>query len=186
MNDPLLSRVAQGDQAAVSAVLDRYGDLVWSLAHRFTRNRAEAEDAVQEIFIELWSNAGRYDENKASETTFVAMIARRRLIDRLRKSKRQPTTEELDKAVEVSEAPAGVAIETVDEAERAEKLMEELKPEQREAIRLSVYYGYSHQIISEKLGLPLGTVKTHIRRGLLRIRDAMTASRSGIGGEAMR
>jgi RNA polymerase sigma-70 factor (ECF subfamily) len=81
----ILKRIAAGDKTAVQDCLDSYGGLVWSLARRMSPNTNEAEDAVQEIFIDVWKNAARFDESQSSETTFVAMIARRRLIDRLRK-----------------------------------------------------------------------------------------------------
>ena len=97
----LLARVARGDEDAVSACMDRFGGLVWSLARRYLRNDAEAADAVQEIFIELWQNAKRYDPERGSEETFVAVLTRRRLIDRLRKLKRQPRAASLAAAAEV-------------------------------------------------------------------------------------
>jgi len=170
---PLLARVAAGDQEAVKACLDRFANLVWSLARRFTSNPTDAEDAVQEIFIELWSSAARYDPDKASETTFVAMLARRRLIDRLRKTKRQPEIEELSVAADVQQADLGPGIEVVDDAARAASLIRTLKPEQQQVIKLAVYEGRTHQSIADTLQLPLGTVKTHLRRGLLKVREAM-------------
>lgn len=184
MSEALLNRIAAGDRGAVEAVMERYGNLVWSLARRFTSNRTDAEDAVQEIFIDLWSSAARYDGSKASESTFVAMIARRRLIDRLRKTKRQPGTEELDAVGDLGDPAASPDLETRDEAARAFRLIRELKPEQQEVIKLAVYDGYSHQGISDKLGIPLGTVKTHLRRGLLRVRDGMQAPEAVPSGRA--
>src|SRR5262245_66294972 len=89
----LLARVAEGDAIAVRECIARYGGLVWSIARRF--ELADAEDAVQEIFLDLWKSAARFDPNIASETAFIAMIARRRLIDRRRTRKRRPTTEQL-------------------------------------------------------------------------------------------
>src|SRR3954470_14464574 len=86
---PLLGRVAAGDQQAVRECLARYGGLVWSIARRF--EAADAEDAVQEIFLDLWKSAARFDRQIASEASFVAMIARRRLIDRKRTRGRRPT-----------------------------------------------------------------------------------------------
>lgn len=86
----ILERIAAGEQHAVNECLDRYGNLVWSLARRYLRNAADAEDAVQDIFIDIWSSAGRYDRNIASEVAFISTIARRRLIDKLRKADRRP------------------------------------------------------------------------------------------------
>jgi RNA polymerase sigma factor (sigma-70 family) len=177
--EPLLSRVAAGDQQAVKACLDRFGNLVWSLALRFTASRADAEDAVQEIFIDLWSSAARYDPAKASETTFVAMLARRRLIDRLRKSGRQPPTEELSAAADLQQPDLHADVAVKDDAARAARLIRTLKPEQQQVIRLAVHEGHTHQSIADLLQMPLGTVKTQLRRGLLKVREAMRAADAG-------
>ena len=179
--EPLLARVAAGDQEAVNACLNRFGNLVWSLARRFTDSRGDAEDAVQEIFIDLWSSAARYDSDKASETTFVAMLARRRLIDRLRKLKRQPEMEELSAAADFQQPDLHPDIALQDDAARAARLIRTLKPEQQQVIKLAVYEGHTHQSIADALRMPLGTVKTHLRRGLLKVREALqrTDARSG-------
>src|SRR5262245_63951716 len=87
----LLGRVAAGDQAAIRECIARYGGVVWSLARRFEARDGDAEDAVQEIFLDLWKSAARFDRQIASEAAFVAMIARRRLIDRKRTRGRRPT-----------------------------------------------------------------------------------------------
>lgn len=178
---PLLVRVSAGDQEAVQACLDRFGNLVWSLARKFTTNQADAEDAVQEVFIDLWSSAARYDSSRATETTFVAMIARRRLIDRLRKTKRQPGTEELSLAAELEHPDAPPDAVLQDDASRAASLIRTLKPVQQQVIKLAVYEGHTHQSIAEAMQLPLGTVKTHLRRGLLKVREAMQAANADAG-----
>jgi RNA polymerase sigma factor (sigma-70 family) len=180
--EPLLARVAAGDQEAVNACLNQFGNLVWSLARRFTASQVDAEDAVQEIFIDLWSSAARYDSDKASETTFVSMLARRRLIDRLRKSKRQPNMEELSSAVDFPQPDLHPDIALQDDAARAAQLIRTLKPEQQQVIKLAVYEGHTHQSIADALRIPLGTVKTHLRRGLLKVREAMQKSDAGSGG----
>lgn len=84
----ILERVAAQDPTSFRECVEKYGGLVWSLARRFTPNHADAEDATQEIFLDLWQKAGRWDRNKSSEVTFVTMLARRKLIDRFRKSNR--------------------------------------------------------------------------------------------------
>jgi len=168
----------------VAACLDRYANLVWSLARRLTPTRTDAEDAVQEIFIDLWSSAGRYDSAKASETTFVAMVARRRLIDRLRKNRREPSMEELGQAASLGDPGASAQIEIRDEAARASRLIQTLKPEQQQVIKMAIHDGHTHQSIANTLGIPLGTVKTHLRRGLMRIRSAMQTPAVTTGREA--
>src|SRR5215212_9595046 len=88
-NTSILQRIAGGDQTAVQDCLNQYGNLVWYLVKKFNGNAEDAEDAAQEIFIDIWRNAARFDAAKAPEAAFITMIARRRLIDRLRKHKRR-------------------------------------------------------------------------------------------------
>jgi RNA polymerase sigma-70 factor (ECF subfamily) len=172
--DCVLPRIAAGDPAAVPDCLARYGGLVWSIARRFLGNSADAEDAVQDVFIELWKNAGRYDPSRAAEPTFVTMVARRRLIDRKRKAGRAPAPQPLP-----DEAPAPRAgadrVELEDEAARAAAVLGELREDERRVIRMAVYQGMTHEEIAAATGLPIGTVKTHIRRGLIRVRERLAA-----------
>jgi RNA polymerase sigma-70 factor (ECF subfamily) len=141
----------------------------WALARRLLNNQAEAEDAVQEVFVEIWKNAWKYDPTVASETAFVAMLARRRLIDRRRLSRRQ----ERDTLPESSPAPDPTPVADPEEAAAAATAIEQLSAEQRRCLRLSIYEGLSHEKIAVSTGLPLGTVKTHVRRGLIRIREIL-------------
>lgn len=172
----ILQRVANGDRAAVNECLDTYGDLVWSLARRFNSAHADAEDAVQDIFIDIWTHAGRFDPSKASETTFVATIARRRLIDRLRKQGRRPYHDDIDDTILPADLDRSLKPETGVELDIVSKAMAMLRPEQQEVLQLSVVEGYSHSAVAERLSMPLGTVKTHVRRGLIRIREELEMS----------
>ena len=177
MPDPILPRVAAGEALAVQECIDRYGGLVWSLARRFCANRQEAEDAVQEVLIELWTKAGRYDARLASEITFVAMIARRRLIDRGRKKQR--TVESADIEDRVTGADLGQErVELCDEAAHAAKAFAHLRPEQQRVLKLAIFDGLSHEQIAQATKLPLGTVKTHARRGLARLRELLGLART--------
>jgi RNA polymerase sigma-70 factor (ECF subfamily) len=171
---PVLPRVAAGDPAAVRECLTRYGGLVWGIARRFAANPADAEDAVQDVFVEVWKAAGRYDPSVAAESTYIAMIARRRLIDARRKQGRRPKAEPLADDVATRAEPCPV--ELADDAAVAQRALAELRPEQQEAVRLAVLCGLTHDQIAERTGQPLGTVKTHIRRGLLRVRELLTAN----------
>ncbi len=166
---PVLPDVAAGSPEAIETCLDRYGGLVWSLARRNCPDEQSAEDAVQDIFIKLWQVADRYDAKVASEATFVAMIARRRLIDLYRKrrgdSKVAVDSESLDFQQDEHRDAASRA-ELNDDARQAEDFLAQLPVQQQHVIRLSVYDGLSHTRIAEATGLALGTVKTHIRRGL--------------------
>lgn len=177
--EPLLDQVAAGGDGSAEALLDRYGGLVWSLARRFCADRAEAEDAVQEIMVEVWRTAkqGRFDASKGSETTFVATIARRRLIDRIRR-RRLPTSE-LATEIAQDNGPSTPPTELGEEARRAAEVLEDLSEGQRTAIRLAVLHGLTHEQVAEATGMPLGTVKTHIRRGLIRMREALSSEQKG-------
>lgn len=166
----LLPRVAVGDPAAVRECLARFGGLVWSIARRF--EPTEAEDAVQEIFLDLWRSAGRYDPSVATETAFVAMLARRRLIDRRRSRLRRPATDDIDEVPSIPDAQARPP-ETGVEARQAAQALRKLRPEQREVLVLSTCHGMSHGEIAAQTGMPLGTVKAHARRGLMSIRAAL-------------
>lgn len=183
--EDLLPAVARGDAAAVKACLDRYGALVWSLARRMSRSGTDAEDAVQEIFISVWKNAGRFDPNKGSEVTFVATIARRRLIDRLRQSGRRPN----ESPIESGPSPTAPGDEITAPAELREEVgianraLAELGEDQRRVLQMSIGHGLSHERIAEATGIPLGTVKTHIRRGLIRVRALLEEQRERTQGE---
>ena len=175
----LLRRVAEGDKAAVPECVARFGGVVWSLARRLSTSESEAEDAVQEIFVDLWKSAGRHDPAQSSEVAFVAMIARRRLIDRRRRLRRRPDeawVESIDAA-----SPAAHP-DTCVEAEQALRAMDALRPEQRDILVLSAVQGMSHEEIAHRKGIPLGTVKSHARRALLRIRALLFGATEGDAG----
>jgi len=171
VTNAILQRIANGDRNAVEDCLKKYGGLVWSIARKMLRNTDEAEDAVQEIFVDIWKNAARFDESKASETTFVAMIARRRLIDKIRHSARRISADSLDDILLEPFTNADKDMQTGLEAEQAAEAMRNLRPEQQQVLKLSIVQGMSHQEISDATGMPLGTVKTHARRGILQVRE---------------
>jgi RNA polymerase sigma-70 factor (ECF subfamily) len=169
----ILQRIASGDKSAVQDCLSKYGGLVWSLARRMSANQYDAEDAVQEIFIDVWKHAERFDETQASETTFIAMIARRRLIDRLRYSNRRISADSLEDMLVEPANSFNEELQTCVEAREAAKAMQTLRPEQRQVLQLSIIQGMSHQEIADSTGMPLGTVKTHARRGLMQVRETL-------------
>ena len=170
---PLLPRIAEGNRTAIRDCIARYGGLVWSLARRAAPS--DAEDAVQEIFLDLWKSAARYDVTLGSETTFVATIARRRLVDRRRQRARRPETESLAEATSAaaSATSGGVPPEMGAEAALAARALDQLRPEQRQVLILTACHGLSHEEVATSTGMPLGTVKAHARRGLIRIREAL-------------
>ena len=170
----LLKQVSMGDAEAVRECIRRYGPLVWSLARRFSATSAEAEDGVQDVFVDLWRSASRFDPDIATEVAFVAMIARRRLIDRRRRAARRPRTEELEEAAPTTlQFRGSESIEASSEAALARRALDDLRPEQREVLVMAACHGMSHQEIADVMGMPLGTVKAHARRALLRVRRAL-------------
>ena len=173
MKRAALERIAAGEAAAVAECLDCYSGLVWSLARRFLANYADAEDAVQEIFVEIWRTAGRYDPQIGSEATFIAAIARRRLIDRLRRRQRLPGWEPIAENHALTERRDQQDLETQEEAERVRRVMQQLRPEERRILELATQESLTQREISERTALPLGTVKTHARRGLQRLRELL-------------
>lgn len=173
MADSILKRIADGDRNAVQECLNKYGGLVWSIARKMLRDQDDAEDAVQEVFVDVWKNAGRFDESQASETTFIAMIARRRVIDKIRHSSRRISADSLDDVLLEPFTRSDKAMQLSVEAEEAAKAMRTLRPEQQQVLRLSIVQGMSHQEIADATGMPLGTVKTHARRGLVAVREVL-------------
>lgn len=158
--------------------MDRYGGLVWSLARRLLGTHSEAEDALHEVFIEVWKNAWKYDPAVASETAFITMLARRRIIDRRRRLDRRHDRDPLPEAAPAGGAEVFRGLGVAEEAQAAAVALEELSDEQKRCLRLSVYEGLTHDRIAASTGLPLGTVKTHVRRGLMKIR-AMLGGEKG-------
>ncbi|HSR50029.1 MAG TPA: sigma-70 family RNA polymerase sigma factor [Acidobacteriota bacterium] len=169
----VLQQIANGKASAVEDCLDLYGGLVWSIARRFSSTAAQAEEAVQEIFLHLWQQASRFDPGKGSEKAFVAMVARRRMIDELRRLENRPRELPLENLPENPTSRADQRLERSLEAQLASRALDGLKPDQRRAIILSVCYGYTHAEISEATSTPLGTVKSYISRGLKKVRECL-------------
>ncbi len=175
--DLLLPSIARGDPSAVEACIARYSPIVWTIAKRMVKEPFGLEDVVQEIFVELWKTAHRFDPSKASEITYVAMIARRKVIDRFRREARAPVTENYEEPETLAEDEALEQVDKQDEASWAMRALNTLKPDQRRLILMSVVDGLTHQEIAASTGLPLGTIKSHIRRGLDRAATILRGSK---------
>lgn len=169
----ILQRIASGEAAGLDACIDTYGPAIWAIARRRLSDAHDAEEAVQDVFAAIWDSANRFDPHKGSEKTFVLTVARRRIIDRARR-RAPPVSEILDDPAASSDQTR--AIETQDEVAAVGEALSALKPIQREILRLSIHEGLSHSQVSEQLDLPLGTVKTHLRRGLQRVRQLLGVS----------
>jgi RNA polymerase sigma-70 factor (ECF subfamily) len=173
----LLERVARGEADATRALVEQYTPIVWSIARRQLGSQW-AEDVVQEVFLALWKNAARFDPNLSSEAAFITTVARRRVVDQRRRVGRAPTEE-------LPEEPCGQpdqGLERVDlgeEARAAEAELEKLPRKQRDVLRMSIVDGMTHVEIAARLALPLGTVKSHARRGLERVRESLARREQG-------
>lgn len=179
----MLERIAAGDPPAVRECMNAYGNLVWALARRMSASAPDAEDAVQEIFVEIWKSAGRYDAAMGSESVFITTIARRRLIDRLRARKRRPTTELFDEEITTlpeAQPDAGALAVEVSNATRA---LETLGEAQREILLMGIVDGMTHSEIATATGKPLGTVKTQMRRGLIKVRELLGSDEAMLEGD---
>ncbi|MFK7954624.1 MAG: RNA polymerase sigma factor [Lysobacterales bacterium] len=174
MEVSILQRISRGDASAVRECVHVYGARVWSVARRFSANAADAEDAVQEIFMAIWKSAGRFDPAKSEEGTFITMIARRRLIDAMRR--KDIDTDSLDAWPNLAELNQGESPNSVEDSAEAASISALLKTfdsPQREVISMAIYGGYSHAAIAQHLGLPLGTAKSLLRRGMDRVRQLL-------------
>ena len=178
MSKGILERVAAGEAAAIDECLATYRGLVWMLARRSTSNLTDAEDAVQEIFIQLWRTAARFDPALSSESTYVTMVAKRRLIDRFRRRRSKPETSSLssETGLEVAAPAQSDRVERDEEAARVRRQMQLLRREERMVLELSFEQGMSQSEIAAATKIPLGTVKTHARRGLSRLRELLQAN----------
>lgn len=152
--------------------INQYGSLVWGLVRRYIKDTAEAEDLVQEVFTEVWKKASAFDPAVATESTFIGLVTRRRAIDYLRRKGRQPGFETLD-AAETVPLPEAEAASVSCDPETVRSSVAALPADTRELFQLFFDDGFTHPEIAEKTGLPLGTVKTRLRRGLITLREQL-------------
>ena len=173
----LMHRVAAGDEAAVAELYDRFGSLVFKVARQLLPTRGESEDAVQEVFIRLWQTADRYDPRRATLVTWVMLLARRHLIDRLRRNAVRGTATTFQPDAPGTGTDAAPEDKPQDD-ERNRRLLEriaELPELQRVVIERAYLQGYTLREVSVQLEAPLGTVKSALSRGLARLRERAKA-----------
>jgi len=169
----LMQRVAADDEAAVAELYDRFASLVFKVARQLMPTRADAEEAVQEVFIRLWQTADRYDPRRARLVTWVMLIARRHLIDRLRRQAVRPSESAIegDPAGPASDISPERASQDLERNTALRRRIAELPELQRIVIERSYLQGYTLREVSEQLGAPLGTIKSALSRGLGRLRE---------------
>jgi RNA polymerase sigma-70 factor, ECF subfamily len=174
-----LERLARRDESALAELYDRHARLIYSLALRILRDQGDAEDVVQEVFAQVWDQAGRYDQARGNVAGWLVMLARSRAIDRLRRRQsRQETPNVEPDALEIPDATplADDQLLASSRAVAVRAAMDGLPLLQRIAIELAFYEGLTHVEIAERLEQPLGTVKTRIRQGLLALRGRLTGA----------
>jgi RNA polymerase sigma-70 factor (ECF subfamily) len=172
--DGLLAAVGRGDQAAFARLYDHCAGQVYGIVRRVLRDPAQSEEVAQEVLVEVWRTAPRYDAARGSATGWILTIAHRRAVDRVR-------SEQASRAREVrsgrqDRAPHDEVAEEVElrlEHQQVRRALDALTDLQRQAVELAYYGGHTHREVAELLGAPLGTVKTRLRDGLLRLRDEM-------------
>jgi RNA polymerase sigma-70 factor, ECF subfamily len=174
----LMTRVAANEEAAITELYDRFGSLVYRMALQAMPTRAEAEDAVQEVFVRLWRTAARYDENRAALVTWVMLISRRHLVDKLRRNRARLRAGSLDQAqagaIPSPAAPGDVEASRLERDERMKVLMQRIKtlPELQRTVVVRAYLGgQTLRQIGEELHTPLGTIKSALSRALVRLRE---------------
>jgi RNA polymerase sigma-70 factor (ECF subfamily) len=162
----LVLRLAAGDTKALAEFYDRYAGLVNALALRILRDSADAEDVVQEVFLQAWRQADRFDPRRGTPEAWLCTIARTRALDRLRRrvSRREEPAEAAPAPTQVPRAVEGLAVR---------KALASLSPDQRTALELAYYEGLTQTEIAARLDTPLGTIKTRIRTAMIRLREAL-------------
>ena len=174
----ILDLIAKNHPGSFEMLIEKYGNLVWSIGKKFLGNQSDLEDAVQEVMIAIWKSADKFDANKASEITFVSMIARRRFIDYLRKITKHKSEDSMDDDNNNIHLYKESILNEETDLALVKSAIEDLDTDDQELLNLSVYQGYSHSEISEILDIPLGTVKTRIRRNLMKLKDTFATNKN--------
>lgn len=173
--DALLSRVATGDQQAFSRLYDLMAPRVLGLVRRVLRDPAQSEEVTQEIFLEVWQNAARFESAKGTASTWILTMTHRRAVDRVRavQSSRDRDTKIGIRDFSPDYDHVAESVEVTIEHERVKLAMGRLTDLQRQAVTLAYYGGYSHSEVAEMLHIPVGTIKTRLRDGMIRLRDEL-------------
>jgi RNA polymerase sigma-70 factor (ECF subfamily) len=169
----LLARVARGDQKAFESVYDRFSGPVYGLVRKVLRDPAQSEEVAQEVLLEVWRTASRFDPVRGSAAAWILTIAHRRAIDRVRSETAAVAREQKLTVGPVAADDVVELVETELDRQRVRRCLGALTPLQAESVKLAYYGGYSYPEVAGLLGVPLGTIKTRIRDGLIRLRDCM-------------
>lgn len=171
--DRLLSAVARGEHGAFDLVYEQLREPVQRQVHAVLRDPAQSEEVTQEVLLELWRTAVRYDSDKGSATAWALTIARRRAIDRVRRTTASTAREQQAAMAAASWDQTNEAVEDILDSERLLRCLDQLSDLQQEAITLAFYGGHTYSEVASILGAPLGTVKARIRDAVIKLRDCM-------------
>ena len=172
----LMARIARGDEPAFAELYDELAPTVYGIVLRVVRDPAQSEEVTQEVFVELWRQAARFDVARGGVRGWAVTIAHRRAVDRVRSEQSRRDRQRRDAAASAgaTENPSDAVIDSLDRG-RARLALTELSDAQRRALELAYFDGLTHVEVAEQLGVPLGTAKTRIRDGLIRLRSLMEA-----------
>ncbi|MGO9160845.1 MAG: ECF RNA polymerase sigma factor SigK [Streptosporangiaceae bacterium] len=171
--EQLLAGVARGDQGAFDILYDRTAGQVLGVVRRVVRDPAQSEEVMQEVLLDVWRTAARYDAALGSGGAWIMMLAHRRAVDRVRSEQKSAQRELRAARAQIAYDDVTEAAEASLDAERVRRCLGSLTELQREAVTLAYYQGYTYDQVAALLGLPAGTVKTRMRDGLIRLRDCM-------------
>ena len=172
-DEALVALVARSDEVALGELYDRFGRVAYGLARRILRDDALAEDAVQESFLAVWRSAGRFMPERSKASTWLLTLVHRRAVDLVRREERR-RAEALDEREHAADVASDEAVWLRYERERVQAALARLPDQQREAIELAYYGGFTQSELSERLGQPLGTIKSRMFTGLGRLRELLT------------
>lgn len=175
-----LERMKRGEEGALAELYDRHGRFVYALALRIVRDRGDAEDITQDVFVQAWKQSDRFDAGRGHVVAWLLNIARARAIDLLRRRRSRPQPAEHDAPEEATDLEPGqdVQLDWSRRAAAVQQAMASLPVLQRMAVELAFFEGLTHAEIAEQLEVPLGTIKTRVRQGLLKLRDSLAGAAS--------
>lgn len=168
-DEAVVALMARSDEAALAELYDRYGAAAYSLARRVLRDASLAEDAVQDAFLLIWRGADRFMPERAKASTWIMTIVHRRAVDLVRREQRR-RTDQLPEVLTATDTPADEAVWLRLERENVQRALKKLPDQQRETLELAYYGGFTQSELAERLGRPIGTIKSQMHTALINLR----------------